>query len=364
MITGTLSTSISLCAARTAASGLVSLSSTTRRIGLPSRPPAWLISSATACIAFSMRGPSKLPAPVSGVSTPRSVVPACARGNRRHGERRRRQRRAYGGESDGSCKVPLMVVRPDARRGRSAGSPDRRAAPRPHHRGCCGRRQGSSRDARSPAPGGILLHHGDGDALAVDLADRGEQLLRGDRRQPAEGSSSNSSTRLHHQRHRHRQHLALAARQRARGAMALLGQHREAGERRVDAGGGVRAGSMQPPISRFSRTESVGKTLASCGTKATPRRAISRGEQRVDRRVAQMDRAARRMQQAGDGLQQRGFAGAVGADDGDDLAAVHGERHAFQDFVAAPIAGDDVARGRGIGATSPASRERSPRSGG
>ena len=57
-----------------------------------------------------------------------------------------------------------------------------------------------------------------------------------------------------------------------------------------------------------------------------------------------MDRAARRMQQAGDGLQQRGFAGAVRADDGDDLAVVHGERHAFQDFVAAAVAGDDVAR--------------------
>ena len=35
MITGTLSTSTSLCAARTAASGLVSVSSTTSRIGLP-----------------------------------------------------------------------------------------------------------------------------------------------------------------------------------------------------------------------------------------------------------------------------------------------------------------------------------------
>ena len=76
MITGTLSTSTSLCAARTAASGLVSSSSTTSSILRPNKPPAPLMSFATACIAFNMRGPSKLPAPVSGVSTPRlSDVP-------------------------------------------------------------------------------------------------------------------------------------------------------------------------------------------------------------------------------------------------------------------------------------------------
>ena len=70
MMTGTLSTSISLRAARTAASGLVWSSSTTVSILRPSTPPALLTSSITACIAFSMRGPSAPPAPVSGVRMP------------------------------------------------------------------------------------------------------------------------------------------------------------------------------------------------------------------------------------------------------------------------------------------------------
>src|SRR4029450_4837199 len=67
MITGTLLTSISLRAARTAASGLVRPSSPTVSILRPSTPPDLLTSSITACMALSMRGPSAPPAPVSGV---------------------------------------------------------------------------------------------------------------------------------------------------------------------------------------------------------------------------------------------------------------------------------------------------------
>jgi hypothetical protein len=39
------------------------------------------------------------------------------------------------------------------------------------------------------------------------------------------------------------------------------------------------------------------------------------------------------------------FAGAVRTDDRDDFVLVDREVHALQDFVAAPVAGDDVARG-------------------
>ena len=97
MITGTLSTSTSLCAARTAASGLVSSSSTTSSILRPSTPPAALMSLATACIAFSMRGPSKLPAPVSGVSTPSAQRLALRARDGRRGERGGRLQQLRGG---------------------------------------------------------------------------------------------------------------------------------------------------------------------------------------------------------------------------------------------------------------------------
>ena len=70
MMTGTLSTSISLRAARTAASGLVWSSSTTVSILRPRTPPALFTSSITPCMALSMRGPSAPPAPVRGVRMP------------------------------------------------------------------------------------------------------------------------------------------------------------------------------------------------------------------------------------------------------------------------------------------------------
>src|SRR5712692_5156264 len=79
MMTGTRSTSMSLRAAFTAASGLVWSSSMMNSICRPSRPPAALTSLATACMPASMRGPSAEPAPVSGVRTPRRSGAPCAR---------------------------------------------------------------------------------------------------------------------------------------------------------------------------------------------------------------------------------------------------------------------------------------------
>ena len=78
-MTETLSTSISLRAARTAASGLVWSSSMIALMRRPITPPALLTSSNTSCIAFSMRGPSLPPAPVSGVRIPTLIGSACAR---------------------------------------------------------------------------------------------------------------------------------------------------------------------------------------------------------------------------------------------------------------------------------------------
>src|SRR6185437_6943584 len=59
--------------------GFVCPSSTTSTTLRPSRPPFAFTSSITACIAFAIRGPSKPPAPVSGVSTPSCNGSPCAR---------------------------------------------------------------------------------------------------------------------------------------------------------------------------------------------------------------------------------------------------------------------------------------------
>jgi hypothetical protein len=81
--------------------------------------------------------------------------------------------------------------------------------------------------------------------------------------------------------------------------------------------------------------------LRSCGTKATPSALISRGARPSNRCVVQQHAAAMRAQHAGDHLEQRGLAGAVGADDADDLAALDGQVHALQDLVGRAVAGHD-----------------------
>src|SRR5262249_21386495 len=58
--------------------------------------------------------------------------------------------------------------------------------------------------------------------------------------------------------------------------------------------------------------------------------------------VAKPDRAAPRPQQPGDHLQERRLAGAVGADDRDDLARADRQIDAAQDLVGRLVARDDV----------------------
>src|SRR5579872_903083 len=185
MITGTLSTFTSFCAARTAASGLVSSSSTTSSILRPSNPPAPLMSFATACIAFSMRGPSKLPAPVSGVSTPKRKAPSCAR--------------ATPAPPSTAAAVPSNPRRVM----RTIGTLTswlfgrRRAEEDTTNLGIGGKLgchtiavvAAVDKDARTMGDVqrhiGVLLHHRNRDARPIDLPDRGKQRLRSDRRQPS-----------------------------------------------------------------------------------------------------------------------------------------------------------------------------------
>src|SRR5471032_1742514 len=67
----------------------------------------------------------------------------------------------------------------------------------------------------------VLLDHGDGDAVAIDRDDGGEQRLGSDRRETGGGLVEQKQRGLDHQRHRHGKNLALTTAQRARGMAAL-----------------------------------------------------------------------------------------------------------------------------------------------
>ncbi len=75
----TLSTSISLRAARTAASGLLWSSSMTTSTLRPRTPPAALISATAICAAWLIVAPNWLVAPVNGMMMPMRIGPSpCA----------------------------------------------------------------------------------------------------------------------------------------------------------------------------------------------------------------------------------------------------------------------------------------------
>jgi hypothetical protein len=91
----------------------------------------------------------------------------------------------------------------------------------------------------------------------------------------------------------------------------------------------LRARGSIAPISRFSETVSVGKIWRPSATWPMPR-LQTLCSAAGDVGAAKQDAAARRPEHAGDGADQRGLAGAVGADDGDDRAFGDLERHAVE----------------------------------
>ena len=79
----------------------------------------------------------------------------------------------------------------------------------------------------------------------------------------------------------------------------------------------------------------------SCGTKPKPSRAIGVGRQPDDVAIAVADTAGPRLQISHDGEDRRGLAGAVAAEQADDLALPYRQRDAMQD-VAVAVIGVDV----------------------
>ncbi len=92
----------------------------------------------------------------------------------------------------------------------------------------------------------------------------------------------------------------------------------------------LRARVITAPISRFSSTDHVGKDLPPLGDLADAEIADAVARLAGDLFALEADRAARRAVHPGDGADQRGLAGAVRADDGDDLALGDLERDAVE----------------------------------
>jgi hypothetical protein len=83
-------------------------------------------------------------------------------------------------------------------------------------------------------------------------------------------------------------------------------------------------------MSRFSDTVSEGNICRPSATCPTAEIANPMARQPCDIGAVKDDAAAGRPMHSGDGADQRGLAGAVGPDDGDDGTFVDGERHAVK----------------------------------
>ena len=143
----------------------------------------------------------------------------------------------------------------------------------------------------------------------------------GDR--PIDGSSSSSRVGRAMSARPDGEHLLLAAGQRAALLLQALAQPREEREHALEVGRRCRPVGCRAkaPSSRFSSTVIRGKIRRPSGDwrDAEPHDAV--GGQRVDALAVEGDGAAPRPHGAEDRLQRRRLAGAVGADQRDDLAA-------------------------------------------
>src|SRR5947208_12542771 len=185
--------------------------------------------------------------------------------------------------------------------------------------------------------GGALLDQKDRDAeLAADLGEAARQILDDDRREAERELVDQQQLRPAHQRAAEREHLALAAGQESADAAAQI---RERRKELIDHGlqaallGG--AGAAWRRHDQVLRHREVGKHFLAFGHQhdAAPRGVMRREILEAlafepyrafgDARVVEA-------QKARDGAQRRGLAGTVGAEQRDDLAAVHGQRHALR----------------------------------
>ncbi len=184
----------------------------------------------------------------------------------------------------------------------------------------------------------ILLHQQHRDAGFPEGADDAENLAHDERGEAEARLVEQKDARTGHQRAAQRQHLALATGQRHGLLPGALG---EPGEARIDA--------LQRFLLRLARVamdiaaeheivgnRHVGEKLALLGHDGDAAR-----NPRLDVLAADvlplMQHLSLGRQQAHDGAEQRRLARAVGADDGDDLARIQGQRDLTDRFHLAVV---------------------------
>ena len=179
-----------------------------------------------------------------------------------------------------------------------------------------------------------------------------------ERREPEGGLVGDEDRRRVGQRGREAQHLLLAAGQEAGDLLAPLA--RGSGTARRPAGA---AAASRSSTVRFSSTVRPGKMPRASGTSSTPSRARRNGARVRD--VVAVEAARCRcvgVDEPGGDRAQRRLAGAVGAEQRDDRAALEREVDAVEHLDVA-VAGDDAAgaRTRASRRVGRARRRRSPR---
>ena len=303
-----------------------------------------------------MRGPSKPPAPVSGVSTPScSGVALRADDRRRHAAPVRARRRSAGnGDAVHGvlCGMSSSVVdlvcaipgdQPPRKMRRMSGSAASAAAGASRWLRPSTRMYARSRDGQGLAR--VLLHHGDRDAVAVDRDDVVEQALARRsatarpraRRAAAASARPSAPSPSPAPGARRRTACAPARRRRSR-------EHREARRTPRRCVVRCRVGSTQPPISRFSRTLMRREDVLLL-------RHVGDAEPADLARRQARDRPAPTAMRRGSGCSNPAIVfssvdlpAPFGPMMHDDLALVDAQVHALQHFVGGAVAGDDVPR--------------------
>src|SRR5574341_1809217 len=176
-------------------------------------------------------------------------------------------------------------------------------------------------------PEHVLLDEEDRHTIAVDRGEVGEDGRDDDGRQPERRLVQHEQARARHQRAPDRGHLLLAARERPGELPAALGEPRK---EREDPRERLRArapalGRPRPQLEVLEHGHR-GKELAAFRDVRDPARDDGRGPEPADPPAVELDRAAAERDQATDRAERRRLAGAVRADDRDDLAHAHLER--------------------------------------
>src|SRR5262245_124352 len=175
---------------------------------------------------------------------------------------------------------------------------------------------------------GILLHQEDAGAVAVDGTDRLEDALHDERRQAERRLVEAEEPRLRHHGASQRQHLLLAAGKCASVLARALAQAREHGEDPLHQPAQPDRVMAMPEAAEFEvLTHAQGwKHAPALGNERNAEPDPLVGCQADDVAAIKYDGSGARRERPGDRAQRGGLAGAVGADQSDDLALVDMKR--------------------------------------